>query len=660
MSRKSFSTPSDQDRDQKTLEKLIGLGPRSMQKSYYPELKARLDELTRFRTLLDNTNDLIILISVTSGKIIDANKTTESLFGLESSRIVGQPLNSFMDQREADIIYAFFRQKDSCSRIIQSRFLTPDNRTIPVEINCKHVRMKPNGYGVLIARNVTDQEKARHEIELQRAFYRQLFDNSPKAMVLSDEKFQVADINKAFTSLFGYRSRDLAGKNINKLIIPREQKHEKHEIEHQVQDGRPVNFETRRITRTGQILDMEVLCVPVTFAGKFNGFFSIFSDLTEKLRMERDLARQQKLESIALLAGGIAHDFNNILAIILANTSLGKTQSSDNPQIKENLNKIENASLRAKDLTRQLITFAKGGQPVKDSFDLKKLLRDTVNFAMSGSASRVVFDIDQNLKPVFADQGQISQVIQNLTINADQAMPDNGLLRIAARNIVLDEYNESALPPGDYVLVKFTDNGTGIRPEDINRIFDPYFTTKEHGSGLGLAVTHSIIKKHGASIKVQSSPGQGTEFTIVLQTSDKPPKQESAETRHKPVSARVLLMDDEPDILEVTAEYLETIGYSVEVARNGNEALSLYLAAWNQHQPFDIVVSDLTVPGGMGGKELIHELKKTNPDLKAIVSSGYADDPVISEHKAHGFSAMIVKPYSIEELDRLIQKCLQK
>ncbi|MFO7727614.1 MAG: PAS domain S-box protein [Desulfonatronovibrio sp.] len=660
MSRKSFSTPSDRDRDQKTLEKLIGLGPRSMQKSYYPELKARLDELTRFKTLLDNTNDLIILISVASGRIIDANKTIESLFGLEPVRIVGQPLNSFMDQREADIIYAFFRQKDSCSRIIQSRFITPDNRTIPVEINCKHVRLKPDGYGVLIARNITDQEKARHEIELQRAFYRQLFDNSPKAMVLSDENLLVVDINKAFTSLFGYRSRDLAGQDINELIIPREQRHEKKEIEQHVQDGKPVNFETRRITRAGQIIDVEVLCVPVTFDGKFNGFFSIFSDLTEKLRMERDLARQQKLESIALLAGGIAHDFNNILAIILANTSLGKTLSPDSPQIQDNLDKIENASLRAKDLTRQLITFAKGGEPVKDTFDLKKLLQDTVSFAMSGSSSRISFDMDHPLKPVFADQGQISQIIQNLAINADQAMPDKGLLKIKARNIVLDIQNDYALPPGDHVLVKFADNGTGIRPEDINRIFDPYFTTKQHGSGLGLAVTHSIVKKHGAFIKVESTPGKGTEFTIVLQASDQAPKQESTHAGHKPVNARVLLMDDEPDILEVTAEYLETMGYSVEKARDGHEAISLYLTALNNDQTFDIVVSDLTVPGGMGGKELIRELKDINPDLRAIVSSGYADDPVISEHKAYGFSAMIVKPYSIEELDRLIRECLQK
>lgn len=659
MSRKSFSTPSERDGDQKTLEKLIGLGPRSMQKSYYPELKARLDELTRFRTLLDNTNDLIILVNVSSGKIIDVNKTTESLFGLESSRIVDQPLSSFMDQREADIVYAFFRQKGSCSKIIQSRFITPDNRTIPVEINCKHVRLKPDGYGVLIARNVTDQEKARHEIELQRAFFRQLFDNSPKAMVLSDKKFLAVDTNKGFTSLFGYSSRDLAGQDINEIIIPQEQRHEKDEIRQHVQDGKPVNFETRRITKTGQMIDVEVLCVPVTFAGKFNGFFSIFSDLTEKLQMERELAKQQKLESIALLAGGIAHDFNNILAVILANTSLGKTRSSDNRQVQDNLRKIENASLRARDLTRQLITFAKGGQPVKDTFNLKALLRDTVSFAMSGSASRVVFDIDQNLKPVFADQGQISQVIQNLTINADQATPDRGLLRITARNIVLDEHNDHALPPGDYVLVKFTDNGSGIRPVDINRIFDPYFTTKQHGSGLGLAVTHSIIKKHESSIKVQSTPGQGTEFTIVLQSSDRIPKQKSAGTERKPVRARVLLMDDEPDILEVTAEYLETRGYNVQVARDGHEALSLYLAARNQDRSFDVVVSDLTVPGGMGGKELVQELKNIEPDLRAIVSSGYADDPVISDHKAYGFSAMIVKPYSIEELDRLIQECLQ-
>ena len=659
MSRKSSLSPSDVSPDRDTMEKLIGLGPRSMQKSYYPELKSRLEELTRFRNLLDNTNDLIILIDLLTGLIIDINKTTLALLDIESDQILGKPLSEFMESQEVEKIHAFFRQQQICAQIISTHFITSRKKQIPVEINCKQVHLKPNGYGVLIARNITDQEKARYEIELQRALFMQLFENSPKAISLSSDNFKVMNINSAFASLFGYALHDLSGRDINDVITPEKLKHEAAQIRQKLLAGEAVNFETRRITREGRVLDVDLLCIPIIFSGKLNGFFSIFSDLTKKIQIEQDMAKQQKLESIALLAGGIAHDFNNILAVILANISLGKMYASDNQQLQDSLHKIENASLRARDLTGQLLTFARGGEPVKKAFDLTKTLQDTASFAMTGTSSKIEFEIKDDLKPVFADQGQISQVIQNLVINADQAMPEGGVLRIKAQNIRLASDNKYSLPPGSYVLVSFKDTGIGILTSDLSRIFDPYFTTKQKGSGLGLAVTYSIIKKHKAAIHVESSLGQGTEFTIVLQSAQKAVQTSEAETAPASISAKIMLMDDEQDILEVTSEYLESMGHEVQVASDGGQALDLYSRSLKQGAPFDIIVTDLTVPGGMGGKELIRELLKKKPDLKAIVSSGYASDPVMANYRDFGFSGMIVKPYRIEDLDQLIRACLK-
>lgn len=659
MSRKYFSAPYDRAANESdALEKLIGLGPKSMQKSYYPELKSKLDELTRFKNLLDNINDLIILIDLPSGKIIDVNKTTESLTGFSSQKIIGGNLSCIMDPQDAEKIYNFFKQKYICSKIFHARLTTSLKKIIPVEINCKIVRLKPNGYGVLIARNITDQEQARQEIELQRVFFRQLFDNSPKAIAMSDEKFRVVDVNKAFTSLFGYHADEIAGDDLNDLTVPEGFEHEKSQINNTVYQGKNISFQTRRKTRSGRIIDVDLLCIPVTHAGIFNGFFCTFTDITHKLQMERDLARQQKLESIALLAGGIAHDFNNILSVILANTSLSKVQTKENPRLLERLQRIENASIRAKDLTQQLLTFARGGEPIKKTFDLEILLRETISFALSGSSTKFVFDINNDLMPVYADQGQISQIIQNLAINADQAMAHKGMLNIHAANITIEENNEYAIKPGQYLLLKFRDSGIGIRQDDLAKIFDPYFTTKQKGNGLGLAIVYSIVKKHDGHISVDSTPGEGTEFTILLEASQNSLEKPGTPVSHTKLLAKIMIMDDEPDILEVTAEYLEGLGYEVVTVKDGHEALAEYARAEKNNKPIDLLVADLTIPGGMGGRELVSKLRQNKPDLMAIVSSGYANDSIMSHYREHGFSERIVKPYRIEDLDELIQKCL--
>ncbi|WP_052507398.1 PAS domain-containing hybrid sensor histidine kinase/response regulator [Desulfonatronovibrio magnus] len=658
MSKKYSSNPSKLNGSQDALNRLIGLGPRSMQKSYYPELKARLDELTRFRNLLDNINDLIILIDIHSGLIIDTNKATETLLGLHSGQILKNPLSTFMDKSEADKILNFFQQEYICSKLFRVQLITSNRKLIPVEINCKIVKLKPNGYGVLIARNMTAQEEARQEIEIQRAFFRQLFDNSPKAIVMEDELFCVADVNKAFVSLFGYTIQEVVGTDINSFITPDHLSEEVTGIKQQAYKGITQNMQTRRTTSSGQTIDVDILCIPVTFGGRFNGLFSIFTDITQKLQIEINMSRQQKLESIALLAGGLAHDFNNILSVILANTSLSKIHAAHNKPLKESLNRIENASSRAKDLTMQLLTFAKGGEPVKKTIDLRKVLQETVKFALSGSSTRVVFHIDDDLMPIYADEGQISQVVQNLTINASQAMPEKGLLNIFAGNMALGKENDFNLASGKYVYIKFKDTGPGITAEDLTRIFDPYFTTKKKGSGLGLAITYSIIRKHQGHIHVSSTPGEGAEFFILIEASDSLPEDSASYCPLKKVQARVMIMDDESDILEVTSEYLEAMGYEVVTARDGHQAMRKFEQYLSNRAPIDILVTDLTIPGGMGGRELSEKLLGNHPTLPIIVTSGYAHDEAMADYSKFGFAARIIKPFSIEELDHLIRQCL--
>ncbi|MFW5730652.1 MAG: ATP-binding protein, partial [Desulfonatronovibrionaceae bacterium] len=251
-----------------------------------------------------------------------------------------------------------------------------------------------------------------------------------------------------------------------------------------------------------------------------------------------------------------------------------------------------------------------------------------------------------------------SQVIQNLVINADQAMDDHGLLNIQAANMRLSHGNPWSLKPGEYIIMEFRDNGPGIQAKDISRVFDPYFTTKQKGSGLGLAVACSIIRNHQGHISVTASPGRGALFTVILQATGDQPEPEEQEEHTARLRARILVLDDEPDILEVTAEHLREQGYSVDTAENGQEAVDKFLEADHKGQPFDLLITDLSIPGGLGGREVVQALKAHDPELTAVVSSGYPNDPVMARHQEFGFAARLVKPFRMQELDRVIKKCL--
>jgi signal transduction histidine kinase/ActR/RegA family two-component response regulator len=398
--------------------------------------------------------------------------------------------------------------------------------------------------------------------------------------------------------------------------------------------------------------------------GEFVGAVGIFEDITEKKKMEEHLLRVEKLESVGLLAGGIAHDFNNILTVITGNVALAKMKAGTidddyRVAVLNVLTEAEKASLQAKDLTQQLLTFARGGAPILKTASMTELLKDTTGFALRGSNVRCKFNIPEDLWPVKIDVGQINQVIHNLIINADQAMPEGGIIKVGAANLTISEEHNLPLAAGEYVKISLEDQGIGIPEEHLSKIFDPYFTTKQKGTGLGLTTSYSIIRKHEGYITVESELGVGTTFHVYLQASP----QESLKYKNQEEKAfsgkgKILVMDDEKMLRYVVGEMLTHIGYEVACTKDGAEAVELYKKSKAMNNPFDAVIMDLTIPGGMGGKEAVKKLIEIDPDVRAIVSSGYSNDPVMANYPEYGFKAVVAKPYSIEELGKVLESVI--
>ena len=386
-------------------------------------------------------------------------------------------------------------------------------------------------------------------------------------------------------------------------------------------------------------------------------------DISSRLQMEEELLRVKKLESIGVLAGGIAHDFNNLLLAIIGNISLAKRITGEDSEAFELLNSAHKASERAKDLTAKLLTFSSGGEPVKVAESLPRLLEESATFVLSGSNVKCVFNYPDDLWPVTMDRSQINQVIQNLIVNADQAMPEGGTVSITCENIILKPGQVHGLGEGRYVRVAVQDQGVGISPKIIDKIFDPYFSTKEKdsnkGSGLGLSIVHSIISKHGGTIMVHSSPGAGSTFTIYLPAMNGEAR--GLATTEEKITAgkgRILVMDDEEMIRTVVSSMLTHLGYQPIEAVDGQEALEKYRESLEKGSGIDAVIMDLTIPGGMGGVEAMRQLLLIDSQAKVIVSSGYSRDPVLDNFKSFGFCNIVSKPYQLPDLSRVLRETL--
>jgi PAS domain S-box-containing protein len=522
-------------------------------------------------------------------------------------------------------------------------------------------------YFISVMTDITDRKQAEEDLAAEKERLAVTLRSIGEGVITTDTAGRVVLLNPVAEKFTGWSQAEAAGRPLPEVFHIVDEKTRQlapNPAEHVLRTGEIIGLASQTILvgRDGHERYVSNNGAPIRdLSDKVEGVVLVFRDITERQRSEAELRKVQKLESLGLLAGGIAHDFNNILTAIAGNISLAKMDVPARSSVYEVLAGAENATFRAKDLTQQLLTFSQGGAPIKKTTSLKELLEGSVSFALRGSNVQAKFDIPANLWPVDIDSGQINQVLNNLVINADQAMPEGGLLTVSAKNVPRAKVDRALNLQGEnYVLLSFKDQGLGIPQKNLNRIFDPYFTTKQKGSGLGLASCYSIIARHEGVILVESELGKGTTFCIYLPaTPGKAAPLEPAAASAKPGKGKILLMDDDDMILQLSRRLLDRLGYNVETARDGTEAIVKYRAALEQHQPFDLVIMDLTVKGGMGGKEAMLHLKKLDPNVRSIVSSGYSTDPIMADYTRYHFNEILSKPFRVEELTEKIEKVLR-
>lgn len=519
------------------------------------------------------------------------------------------------------------------------------------------IRLKRQSCVIAIMEDITERKHAEEALRESEQKYRSLVDNANQGIVvIQNGEFKF--VNKQVEQLWGMLEESLLDKPFLKFVHP-DDRHLLLENHERRIKGEPIRsmYEFRLIAADGRICWVEINPVPIVWKGK-PASLNLLTDVTQRKRIEEELQKAQKLDSLGVLAGGIAHDFNNLLTGIFGYISLARSVTSDSKAL--NYLDATLASMnRARALTQQLLTFAKGGAPVQKSTALVPFLQDTAQFALSGSNILCKYFFDPNLLPCNIDKNQIGQVIDNIVINAQQAMPSGGTIEIAAVNMEISAEAHPALRKGVYVKVSIKDSGIGIPKEILPRIFDPFYTTKSKGHGLGLATCYSIMNRHGGCIDVESEPGQGSAFHLYL------PAASETTTVISPVpvshkgSGTIIVMDDEDVVRSTTREMLGMLGYNVICKADGTEAISCYFDEIKSGRTVSAILFDLTVPGGMGGLDAVSEIRKIDRDIPVFVVSGYADNSVMRNPPEYGFTASMSKPFTIAELSDMLVRHLK-
>ena len=434
-------------------------------------------------------------------------------------------------------------------------------------------------------------------------------------------------------------------------------------LEHVRQHGTPVRVVHTHQDRDGLPRYVELVAAPVfEHDGSVSSMIETVRDITEQRKLEEELARADRLDAVGLLAGGIAHDFNNLLMIMSGNLALLDDPECSADDRREALADARDAGERARGLTQQLLTFSRGGAPVRAAAEVDEIVRESARFALRGSHVGYREVVTGDLWPADADADQLNQVFNNLFLNAVQAMPGGGEVTATLRNHEVGPDNLQQLVPGRYLQVEIADTGAGISDADLRRVFDPFFTTKAKGTGLGLATCHSVVRQHGGRIHIESAPGAGTRVTVLVPAADQPaPRDErdrEAPAREPTRPARILVMDDELPIRRVAARIMSRCGWETTLAADGEEAVEVARRALAADAPFDLAILDLTVPGGSGGVETAKRLRALDPRVRLVVSSGYSADPVLSAHARHGFDAVLTKPYQPDDLREVVGRLL--
>ncbi|HEX2860682.1 MAG TPA: ABC transporter substrate-binding protein [Lacunisphaera sp.] len=603
--------------------------------------------------------------------LADANETTLKLLGAQSKAELVARLGDIVTEstiavRCANAVRIWNGVLAAAGQFDVKR-LDGQRRTLSYHWRMEDENGKPSFRRTqTVLADVTEQLAAERALRESEARYRELFEQAAGGIFRSSPDGRFLAINPGLARIFGFaRPEEMHAwveQNSPETLY--------------VKPGRRQEF-VAAINAQGQVSDFES---EVRHRGDGTSWVSenaravrdsqghvlyyegFVTDITARRHLESEMARASKLEAVGLLAGGIAHDFNNILTVVLGNVTLAEADTDAGAAISARLADARRATLRARDLTLQLLTFAKGGEPVKTTVDLPELLKESAGFALHGAKARAEFRIATGLWPVHADKGQLGQVVQNLVINASQAMPGGGVVTITAENHeIAASGGTGALPPGRYVHLSVADTGVGISPDNLAKIFDPYFTTKAQGTGLGLATTYSIIKKHEGHILAESEAGKGTVFRLWLPAgrSSSAAGGPAGSGSRSPFRVRVLFMDDEATIRGMAEMFMQRLGYDCDVAADGAEAIRKYQDALAAGRKYEVVLMDLTVPGGMGGREAMEHLRRLDPSVCAIVSSGYSRDPVMSNHREHGFQGILPKPYGLEQLRKVMRDVIE-
>ncbi|MFW5882818.1 MAG: ATP-binding protein [Verrucomicrobiota bacterium] len=601
-------------------------------------------------------------------KIVWANHAAGKQAGRPEADLEGVSLFSLLTEETHPRIIEELREQVRSGVFGRSEIVlsSPDARSRMLQLTLDPVDAEANLW-LCYLRDEQPRIEAQRALLLEQERFSGLLRTMDEGALFVDAEGAVQRLNRRAEQITGWRESEARGKpgrEIFPLCYEDDEECDDEPLQRVIKTG-VADGESEQmvlITRSGQHKRLRLRTAPI-FGPRSDvvGAVAVFDDISQRVPGEKELIKSQRLESISLLAGGVAHDFNNILTGILGNISLARQCAGYEKRLDSILKSAEKAANRARDLTQQLLSFAQGSAPSKSRVALEELIQECARFMLSGSNCTFTFAATDDLWVAEVDPGQISQVFQNLMINAIQAMPEGGEITIAAENQRCETEDSLPLSGGNYVKITISDQGTGIDPGHLGRIFDPYFTTKETGNGLGLATVFSIVRRHEGCIDVESTPGKGATFTLFLPAIPGARRtRKSVEARIAKGRGRVLVMDDEAMVQQIAGDMLTHLGYEVGFADNGQQALEKYQLARDTGLPYDIVLVDLTVPGGAGGLKCLQLIREVDPQARIVVSSGYSNDPVILRAKDYGFNGSVLKPYNIQQLSWALKEALKK
>ncbi|MBN1153390.1 PAS domain S-box protein [candidate division KSB1 bacterium] len=619
------------------------------------------------------TAGVLIIVSNVKGEIKRFNRACELLTGYTVNRVIGRTIAELPFLSEEAKKVHLKQCRDILNGPANSRF---ENCWIAPNGSCRYITWSSTYLKDLFGRiewiiwsgiDITDRKQIESSLDAEHERLSVTLSSITEGVISTDLDGSIVLINRVASRLTGWSHNAVSGKSINEILRLEDEETRQRIVlpissllltDNVIDHLNDAILVSRDNTERLVSYSINPLKNP---SGIVEGAVVVLRDITERRKTEIEMHKMNKLDSIGMLAGGIAHDFNNILTSIIGYISLLRNSFRDNNTVLNRLDQIATASSRANQLTQKLLTFSRGGKPIKTSVYVKNLLKETIEYLAIELKASIELNLGPDLWNLYADSSQINQVIQNLIINADQAMPTGGVIKINAENISVKTYNPYTLVPGNYVKIEVSDQGVGIKKEHINSIFDPYFTTKENGRGFGLAICYSIIKKHQGTITVDSIIGSGTTFTLIIPaTRHEVEKRTVSIIQSDQIKGKVLVMDDDDLVREIIGEMLGEIGFECEFARDGHEVINLFQHARDEKAPFDLLIIDLIVKDGMNGKETISKLCEIDPDVKAIVSSGYSTDSILAEYRQYGFKGIVVKPYSIEDLYAVISNVLNR